>query len=145
MIRVCVTAWQLAALDVLSKGPKHKQEYVIENILSSLLNEKKCFLRQITVINFSLHMGKSMCPNKDRVVDELRHLKIFRAMHPPYSPDLTPRDFGTFGDFEGKQKGRHLQSPEEILTAFQEFWENITFEELQMTFLIMVRSGVLDH
>jgi hypothetical protein len=39
-----------------------------------------------------------------------------------------------FADFKGRQKGRHLQGPEESLTAFQELWDNITFEELQMAF-----------
>jgi hypothetical protein len=36
--------------------------------------------------------------------------------------------------FKGKQKDLHLQAPEEILTAFQELWDSITFEELQMVF-----------
>jgi hypothetical protein len=39
-----------------------------------------------------------------------------------------------FGDFKGKQKDSHLQGSEEILTAFQELLDNITFEELQMVF-----------
>jgi hypothetical protein len=37
-----------------------------------------------------------------------------------------------FGDSKGKLKGRYLQGPEEILTAFQKLWDNLTFEELQM-------------
>jgi hypothetical protein len=39
-----------------------------------------------------------------------------------------------FGDFKGKLKDRHVQGPEEILMAFQELWDNITFQELQMGF-----------
>jgi hypothetical protein len=39
-----------------------------------------------------------------------------------------------FGDFKEKLKHCHLQGPEEILTAFQELWNDITFEELQMVF-----------
>jgi hypothetical protein len=39
-----------------------------------------------------------------------------------------------FRDFKGKLKDRHLQGAEEILTAFQELWKNITFEEIQMVF-----------
>jgi hypothetical protein len=39
-----------------------------------------------------------------------------------------------FEDLKGKLKDRHVQGPEEILTEFQEFWDNITFEELQMVF-----------
>jgi hypothetical protein len=39
-----------------------------------------------------------------------------------------------FGDFKGKPKDRHLQGPEDILTAFQELWDIITFKELQIAF-----------
>jgi hypothetical protein len=38
------------------------------------------------------------------------------------------------GDFKEKLKNRHLQGPEEILTAFQELWDDFTFEELQVEF-----------
>jgi hypothetical protein len=39
-----------------------------------------------------------------------------------------------FEDFKEKLKDCHLQGPEEILTALQKLWDNITFEELQMIF-----------
>jgi hypothetical protein len=39
-----------------------------------------------------------------------------------------------FGDFKRKQEDCDLQDPEELLTEFQELWDNITFEELQMVF-----------
>jgi len=48
--------------------------------------------------------------------------------------DIRPCDFWTLGDFKGKLKDRHLQGPEEILKAFHELWDNITFEEFQMAF-----------
>jgi hypothetical protein len=35
------------------------------------------------------------------------------------------------GYLKGKQKDRHAQGPEEIVTALRELWDNITFEELQ--------------
>jgi histone-lysine N-methyltransferase SETMAR len=82
-------------------------------------------------------MDNSMRHNGHQVVDELRRLKILRAPHPPYSPDISPCDFWMFVDFvdlKRKLRDCHLQGPEEILTAFQELRDNITFEELQMTF-----------
>jgi hypothetical protein len=98
-----------------------------------LLNEKKCFTpedrNQIVV-----HMDNSMCHNEHRVVNELRHLKILRVPHPPDSPDISLCHFWMFRDFKGKLTDCDLQGPEEILTAFQESWDNITFEELQMAF-----------
>jgi hypothetical protein len=79
-------------------------------------------------------MDNSMCRNGHHVVDELRRLKILRTLHPPYSPAISLCDFWMFGDFKGKVKDGHLQGPEEILAAFQELQDNITFEELQMIF-----------
>jgi hypothetical protein len=79
-------------------------------------------------------MDNSMCNNGHQVIDELHHLKILRASHPRYSPDISPCDCWMFADFKGKQKSRYLQGLEEILTAFQDLWDNITFEELQMAF-----------
>jgi hypothetical protein len=37
-----------------------------------------------------------------------------------------------FGDFKGKLKDRHLQGWDEMLTVFQEVWDSIKFEELEM-------------
>jgi hypothetical protein len=75
-----------------------------------------------------------MCHNGHRVVDESCRLKILKAPHSPYSPDISPCDFWIFEDSKGKLKDRRLQGPEEILAAFQELWDNITFEGLQMVF-----------
>jgi hypothetical protein len=61
-----------------------------------------------------------MYHNGHRVVNKLRRLKIFRAPHPLYSPDINPCDFWMFGNFKGNLKARYLQGPEEVLTAFQE-------------------------
>jgi hypothetical protein len=77
-------------------------------------------------------MDNSMWHNGHRVVDKLRRLNILRALHPSYSPDISPCDFWIFGDLKRKLKNCHLQGPEEILTAFQELTDNIIFEEFQM-------------
>jgi hypothetical protein len=79
-------------------------------------------------------MCNSIYHNGHQVVDEFRRLKILRAPHPLYSPDIRPCDFWMYGDFKEKLKDCHLQGPEEILTAFQELWNDLTFEEWQMVF-----------
>jgi hypothetical protein len=38
------------------------------------------------------------------------------------------------GGLKAKPKNLHRQGPEDILTAFQELWDKITFEENQMAF-----------
>jgi hypothetical protein len=65
-------------------------------------------------------MNNSMSHNGDRVIDELRCLKIIRVPLPPDSPDNSPCDCWMLGDFKGKLKDRRLQGPGEIITAFQE-------------------------
>jgi hypothetical protein len=120
MIRVFFIARQLIALDALPTGQKYNQDYLVQNILPSLLYEKKRFSSQKTAINFSVSMDNSICHNGHRVIDELHHLKILRLRYPPYSPDISPCDFWMFGDLKGKLKDSHLQGPEDILTAFQE-------------------------
>jgi hypothetical protein len=75
-----------------------------------------------------------MSHNGHQAVDELHRLKILRALHPHYSPDINPCGFCMFRNFKGKLKDQDLQSPEEIRTAFQELRDNITFKELQMAF-----------
>jgi hypothetical protein len=87
---VFFTARQLIALGTLPKWQKYNQKYFVQNILLSLLNEKKRFSRQKTSIKISVHMYNSMCHNGHRVVDELHRLKIFRAPHPPYPPHISP-------------------------------------------------------
>jgi hypothetical protein len=84
-----------------------------------LRNEKKCFSRMKTAIDFSLRMDNSMWHNGHRVVDELRRLKILRAPHPSYSRDISLCDFWMFGDFEGKLKDSYLQSQKKILWYFK--------------------------
>jgi hypothetical protein len=79
-------------------------------------------------------MYNSIRQNKYQVVDGLHLLKILRTFHPSYSSHINTSDFLIFRDFKGKQKSRHLQGLIEILTAFQELWDNIAFEELQMVF-----------
>jgi hypothetical protein len=52
MISVLFKARQSIALDYLPKGQKYNQEYFVQNMLPSLLSEKKRFSRQKTAINF---------------------------------------------------------------------------------------------
>jgi hypothetical protein len=108
-IPVFSTARQVIALDAVPKWQKSSQEYFAQNMLPSLRNEKKRFSRQNTAITFSVHMDNSMCHNGHRVADELRRLRILRAPHPPYSPDISPCNVWMFAICKGQKKfSRHF-------------------------------------
>jgi hypothetical protein len=108
--------------------------YFAQNLFPSLLNEKKRFSRQKTVLNLSGYMHNSMCHNGHGVVNELCRLKILRTFHPSYSLIISPCGFWMFDDFKRKLKDSHLQGLEAIFWPFEQLRHNITFEELQIVF-----------
>jgi hypothetical protein len=71
-----------------------------------LLPQKKRSSGQKTAINFSGDMDNSMRHNGHQAVDEFRRLKILRALHLPYSPDISPCDFWMFVDLKEKENSR---------------------------------------
>jgi hypothetical protein len=79
-------------------------------------------------------MDYSMCHNGAKITKKMSLKALGRAPHPAYSPDISPCDFCAFRTIEGMIKDRHLQGPEEILTAIQEAWSHFTFEDLQNVF-----------
>jgi hypothetical protein len=96
------TRW--IALDAVPKGQKHAQDYFVHNIIPSLHLEKKRFARWNTSINSSVEKDDSMCHNGHRVMHELHCLRIIRASHPPYSPDIDSRGFWIFGDLKESER-----------------------------------------
>jgi hypothetical protein len=57
-----------------------------------------------------------------------------RALHPAYSPDISPCDFWAFETIKWIIKDRRLQGPEDIVRAIQEGWNRFTFEDCQNVF-----------
>jgi hypothetical protein len=98
-------------LDTLPKGQKCSQEYFVQNMVPSLLSDKKLFSPRKAAITFSVQMDNSICCNRHQVVDELCRLKILRALHPPESPYISPCDFWMFKDFKDKTEGLPSASP----------------------------------
>jgi hypothetical protein len=102
IIAVLFTARQLIALDALHKGQKSNRGYFVQSILPPLLHEKRHFSPKKIVITFFVRMDNWIRHNGHLVVDELHRLKILRAPHPPYSPDINSCDFSIFEDFKRK-------------------------------------------
>jgi hypothetical protein len=65
---------------------------------------------------FSPH-GQFNVHNGAKITEKLEKRHIARAPHPPYSPDLSQRDFWSFGILKQKMKERVSQSEEQILAA----------------------------
>jgi hypothetical protein len=50
-------------------------------------------------------MDNSACRNGHKIKDKLAAADIPRALHPPYSPDLSPCGFWFFGFLKESMKG----------------------------------------
>jgi transposase len=68
------------------------------------------------------------------ITEKLEKRHIARAPCPPYSPDLSPCGFWSFGILKQKMKERVFQSEEQILAAITESWNELTFEDIPRVF-----------
>jgi hypothetical protein len=59
-----------------------------------------------------VHIDNSICHNDRKVTDEFDNLKLDRIPHLPYSQDLSPCDFWSFGMLKQKIKDRMFQTVE---------------------------------
>jgi hypothetical protein len=95
MSTVFFTAQQFIVLDTLRKGHKYTKKFSFRTYFHH------CFIRRSVFLpenrnQFFWADGNSVCHNGHRVIDELRRLKISRAPHPLYSPDISPYDVWVF-------------------------------------------------
>jgi transposase len=134
MVTVFFTSTRLLLLNFLPEGTKFNQNYFVDTVLPNLYSEKRQIARRKGLPSFSVHMDNSMCHNGAKITEKLEKRHITRAPHPPYSPDLIPRDFWLFGILKQKKKERVFQSEEQILAAITERWNELTFEDIQRVF-----------
>jgi histone-lysine N-methyltransferase SETMAR len=134
MVTIFVTSTRLPVLNFFPKGTKFNQYYFIDTVLPNLYNETRRIARRKGLPDFSVHMDNSMCHNGAYITEKLEERHVARALHPPYSLDLSPCDFWLFGILKQKMKERVFQSEEQILTAITESWNEPTFEDIQRIF-----------
>jgi hypothetical protein len=79
-------------------------------------------------------MDNSMCHNARKIGLESEHSKFKRDPRTTYSPDISPRDFWSFGFLKEKLKEQELSTSSEIIEAMTTIWNDVTFEELQTVF-----------
>jgi histone-lysine N-methyltransferase SETMAR len=80
-------------------------------------------------------MFNSKCHNRTKITGKLEKKHMTRALHPPYSPDLSPCDFWFFGIVQQKIKDRDFCSAQEMLRSLSDAWGDLTFEDIQRVFL----------
>jgi histone-lysine N-methyltransferase SETMAR len=97
MITVFFTEKKLIVFDVLPRGSTFNQRHFINHIFPDLKTTSLNFRRQKTGSTFWVHMDNSMCHVGSKVTSTIKKKHIYRMLHPPYSPDISPCDFGSLG------------------------------------------------
>jgi hypothetical protein len=134
MLSVFFTSRKLLELDSMSKTQKYDQEYWVQKVIPELQCERSRFARRKTLIESAAQMDNSRRHNRMKLTNALDKLKVIWALHPVYSPDLSPCDFWLFGMLKHWMADRQLQSPKENLDMVTELWDHITFDEVQIFF-----------
>jgi hypothetical protein len=107
----------VVVLEALPKEMICTQHDFISDILPDLDGEKLRYRRKNRGQEICLRMNKSKCDNAQKITGKLQKKHISRALHPPYSPDLSPYDFCFFGMVKQKIKDREFWSAQEILRS----------------------------
>jgi histone-lysine N-methyltransferase SETMAR len=102
MVIIFFTSTRFLVLNFTAKDTMFNQDYFIDTVLSNLYSEKRRIARRKGLRSLSVHMDNSMCHNGTKITEKFEKRHIARAPHPPYSPDLSPCDFWSFGILKQK-------------------------------------------
>jgi histone-lysine N-methyltransferase SETMAR len=61
-------------------------------------------------------------------------MKIERLAHPPYSPDMSQRNFDFVGWTKTALQNRRFTDADAMVRALTDLFDNVTFDELQSVF-----------
>jgi hypothetical protein len=98
MIAIFFSARKLVVMNALPKDSKFKPEDFINNILPAMHMEKKVDARRSKSSSvFWVSMDNSTCHNEKKIVPEFERKNLTRMPYSPYSRDISPRGFWSFG------------------------------------------------
>ena len=81
-----------------------------------------------------LHQDNALAHNAQSVKTFLTKHKITVLEHPPYSPDLTPRDFFLFPKIKSALKGARFESVDAVKARAMELMNKLSEDDLQHCF-----------
>jgi transposase len=117
----------------LPKGIKVNADYYISHIFDPLAEWRKS---QVGGSDRRLHVhADNARPHTAKQVTEfLTGNGMKRAPHPPYSPDLAPRDFCLFGYIKGRLAGTSFEKADQLLHAIDAIFQSIEKATLERVF-----------
>jgi hypothetical protein len=117
-------------IDAMPKGEKHSARYHINNITTPICQR----LIPAGERKLVIQPDNSLCHTAKVVLDFVSQKDRF-ALHPRYSPDITPSDFLLFGHFKHELRGPLFQTGEELLVEIRKLVGEIPPETLLDVFV----------
>ena len=97
-------------------------EYFINNILIPLSQHQKILDLKNNDQRCLIHFDNARCHTSQKVMKYLNDSPFSIVPHPPYSPDLSPCDFGLFGTMKNSFKGQRFETEEQLLQTIDDFF-----------------------
>ena len=104
------------------QNQKINSEYFVNEILIPLEQEVEASDALKKRKKFYIHYDNARAHTSNYVKDYLDQSSFTLLQHPPYSPDLSPCDFGLFGTVKDSFRGKSFGCEEELLQAIDQFF-----------------------
>jgi hypothetical protein len=143
MVSIFFTGIACVLVDVLPSGTRFNADYFCNMILSKVSNNGRKGSKQKTFKKMMLHMDDCRVHNSKKTEHKLKEMKLRRAPHPAYSPDISPMDFWFFGFSKGKLAGQSFEHELDLENAIRAIAEGVTKSELFEVFLSWIKC--LNH
>lgn len=115
MITIAFSGNRLYCLGGLPKGTKFNQDYFVENILSTIMENIKNSKKRAPIKKFNIHMDNCKIHNGVKSMTFLQAQKLDRVLHPAYSPDVSPCDFWLFGKCKNLLEEKEISSQDKLI------------------------------
>ncbi len=86
--------------------------------------------------NWNLHQDNTRLQVATLVTACLESQNMDTVVHPPYSPDIIPRNFWLFPSLEKALHGWRFQSDQKVVTITQMFFNSLSKEESSQTIIV---------
>ena len=140
MITLFFTVNGLALLDAKPSNQSINSEYFVNNVLVPLEQNVKASDAKKHHKVFYVHFGNARAHTAKYANEHLSKFCLTLLPHPPYSPDLSPCDFGLFGTVKDSFQGRSFDSEKDLLDALYEF-----FSEKPRTFWMSIFENWIER
>ncbi|KAI5490547.1 Mariner transposase [Trichomonas vaginalis G3] len=124
----------IIAIDILQKPNTMNAQYLIDNVLTQIINSDEFEKSKQQKQKFAIHFDNSRVHKSHKVMNYLVENNVKVVPNPIYSPDIAPSDFYLFGTLKKRAEGREFASPDDLENFVREQFEQFSHDDLKRVF-----------